>query len=132
MHQKARLIRYLLTTLLILLSLVPQVILLPVLGDINLLFLCVLWGLLLICFLKAPLRVSLGASILGAIAMAITPMPYYVGVSNSGVPYFHTLDWKSILEDVYGTSFFFVWHLAFFAGVACLLGRRQRQSSSPS
>lgn len=112
--------RYFLMIFLVLLSAVPQVIVLPILGDENLAFLLLLWVLLGLWCKAASWRWSIAAVVLCAAAMAIPPNPNYFSMS-SGEPRFYFIGLDNILDGLYGIVFFFVFYLAIFWSVAALL-----------
>lgn len=116
---------YWLLGLLFLISVIPQVIMLPLLGSINLLFLIAVWVILCtFVFLTAkPIAIACGA--LAAMAMAIPPSPNYVFPTNAGVLQLQFIGWGNIANALYGTVFFFVFYLIIFE-LAVFLARPSR------
>jgi hypothetical protein len=109
--------RYILIVVLLGLSLVPQLLTVGVLGEANLWILIGVWIALLLCFAKGPKRLIWLASIIGALIMAIPPVPNFLSPSEGLQVSF--IGWRHILEGngLYGIVFFFVGYLLLFWGV---------------
>lgn len=118
------LLRYFVVLLLFVLSVIPQVILLPILGDTNLLLLIAIWVVLFLSFVVRSKTFVITLSGIAALLMAIPPMPNYVFPSNLGVIQFQFIGWDGILSAWYSELAFFVIYFAIFA-LASLLAKRQ-------
>lgn len=117
-------IRYVLIAALVLVSFVPQFLTVGVFGELNLWLLVVLWLVLFFCYLKGSKGLAWTASIIGALAMVIPPVPNYVSVSNG--LHLTWVGWSNLLEGggLYGIVFFFVFYALVFGAVAWLLRRK--------
>lgn len=115
--------RYWLLGLLFLISVIPQVITLPLLGSINLLLLIAVWVILcaFIFLTRKPLAVVVG--VLAAFVMAIPPSPNYAFPTNTGALQFQFIGWSNVASGLYGLVFFFVFYLVLFE-LAVLFVRR--------
>jgi|SRR5579885_2001770 len=111
---------------LILLSFVPQIFVLPLLGEINLIFLLLLWIVFLVLFKLLARGQMLVASILLAVAMAFPPIPNWMWYSNSGELLFRFIGWSNLSREGYNIAFFLVLYLAIFVGVTFLLKKDDR------
>lgn len=122
--------RYLLIALLVVVSFLPQLLVVGIFGDINLLFLAALWALLFLCFLKAPKGLAVFAAVIGALVMAIPPVPNYVWPGKHGLN-IQFVGWNDVLEGggLYGIVFFFMFYLIVFGVVAWLMNRRVTQDT---
>lgn len=118
-------VRYVLVALLVAASFLPPLIVVGLLGDINLLFLAALWLLLLPCFLKASRRLAICAVVVGALLMAVPPVPNYVWPGKNGLQ-IGFVGWNEMLEGggLYGIVFFLVFYALVFGLVAWLLRRK--------
>jgi len=123
--------RYWLLGLLFLISIIPQVIMLPLLGSINLLFLIVVWVILWAFIFLAPKPVAVVIAILAAIAMAIPPSPNYEFPTNTGALHFQFIGWDNVANALYGVVFFFVFYLILFE-LAALFVRRPPKVADPA
>lgn len=112
--------RYWLFGLLFLISIIPQVILLPLLGSINLLFLIAIWVILCAFVLLTPKPFAMAMAALGALAMAIPPSPNYAFPTNTGALNFQFIGWGNVANALYGVVFFFVFYLVIFELAAFL------------
>lgn len=110
--------RYILIVALIGLSIIPQLLTVGVWGEANLWILIGVWIALLLCFAKGTKGLIWPASIIGALIMAIPPVPNYLSPSEGLQVSF--IGWRHILEGngLYGIVFFFVCYLLLFWGVA--------------
>lgn len=118
------LVRYVLIAALVAASFVPQFLTVGVFGELNLWLLIVLWLVLFACYLKVSKGVAWAATIIGALAMAIPPVPNYVSVSNG--LHLTWIGWGNLLEGsgLYGIVFFFVFYALVFGAAAWLLRRK--------
>jgi hypothetical protein len=116
--------RYWLLGLLFVISASPQVLVLPLLGSINLLFLVLLWILLCVTILFGPRVLAVLVALLLAVAMAVPPAPNYLWPSNSGALHFQFIGWGNVFHGLYGVVFFFVLYLVLFE-LAALFVRKQ-------
>jgi len=109
---------YILIVALIGLSIVPQLLTVGVLGEANLWILIGVWIALLLFFAKGPKGLIWPGSIIGALIMAIPPVPNYLWPSEGLQVRF--IGWQHILEGngLNGIAFFFVFYLLLFWGVA--------------
>jgi len=117
--------RYWLLGLLVIVSAIPQVLVLPLLGSTNLLFLILLWVLLAIAVLYGRKAIRLATAFLFAIAMAVPPAPNYLWPTNTGVLRFQFIGWANVFHALYGTIFFFVFYLALFLLAAVYVRRSE-------
>ena len=122
--------RYWLAGLLFILSIIPQVLTLPLLGGVNLVFLVVLWLVLyaFVMFTRKPLPAVI--ALLAAIAMAVPPSPNYLFSTNTGSLHFQFIGWANVTNDLYGLVFFFVFYLILFE-LAVFLIRKSRKGTPP-
>lgn len=116
-------LRYWLVGLLFVLSIIPQLLMLPILGSINLLFLIAVWVILCAFTLFGPKPLAAAIAVLGAIAMAIPPIPNYAFPDNSGTLRLGFIGWENVAHALYGTIFFFVFYLVIFELAAFLTER---------
>lgn len=106
--------RYWLLGLLFVVSTIPQIVLLPILGDINLLFLVAVWVILCASMWMGSKTLAVFVAALGALAMAIPPVPNYLFPTNSGSLSFQFIGWSAVGHALYGAAFFFVFYLVIF------------------
>lgn len=106
--------RYWLMGLLFVVSTIPQFVLLPIFGGINLLLLVVVWVILCAFILLAPKPLAAFVAVLGSVMMAIPPVPNYVFPTNSGTLHFQFIGWKNVEHALYSVVFFFVFYLVIF------------------
>ena len=125
--RKRKIKRYLIVALLIIITAAPSIMMLPILGSLNLLFLLILWPLFLVIVKILPKRFLLLPPMFFAIAMAIPPYPYYFSITDEGHPSFGFIGFKNIFDDLYGLVFFFIFYFAIFVSVAFLINPRKAQ-----
>jgi hypothetical protein len=113
--------RYIAVAALIVISAVPWTILVPILGEVNLLFLFSLWALFLVLSKILQKRLVILVSVIFAIAMAIPPVPNYVSVSGEHLR-FSFIGFESIFGGtLWRLVFFFALHLVLFIAAAFLI-----------
>jgi hypothetical protein len=118
-------IRYIAVAGLVAISAVPWTILVPILGDVNLLFLFFLWALFFVLCKMLQKRSIVLVSVIFSLAMTIPPVPNYISVSGEQL-HFSFIGFENIFGGaLWRLSFFFVIHLVLFVAVAFLLRRKQ-------
>jgi len=108
---------------LVLLTLVPEALTVPILGYVNLAFTILLWAAS-IALSKALKTKSFAAAVVFAIAMAMPPVPYYVSVVN-GNTHFEFLGLDHVADSGWEIAYRFVIYLLICACVVWLLAKRQ-------
>jgi hypothetical protein len=117
--------RYLIIVLLIAVSAVPSMIMLPVMGNINLLFLLILWAVFLAVIKVLPKSFLVALSVLFAVAMTIPPYPNYLSVTNDGHFSLGFIGFENVFGGaLWRLAFFFIFYLVFFIVAALLVGRQ--------
>lgn len=119
--QRNRGARYTVVATLIVLSAVPFVVMLPILGDINIAFLVVVWLLFLWAARALPKGVALGVATFFALALAIPPYPNYLSVTADRRIHLSFIGFENIFDDLFGFLFFFVFYLAIFVAMVFLI-----------
>lgn len=120
---KSMLLRVLLVAMLIVLSFIPQLLVVSVLGDINFALLAAIWLALFACFFRAGQSLITLAIWTGAAAMAIPPVPNYVAISQSDGPHLMWVGWSNLMtaSGMYGVAFFLFFYGVIFWGASKLV-----------
>ncbi len=92
-------------------------------GDLNLLFLLILWVLLLAVARVVPKRLLVALAVLFAIAMTVPPFPNYLFVTKDGHISFYFNGLKGVFDGaLWRLAFFLIFYIVFFVAVALLVG----------
>lgn len=123
-------VRYLLVVFLVLISIIPQLLTIGILGEINLWFLVLLWLLLSFCYFYAGPKLSRIATFIASLAMAVPPAPNYLFPSGPDDWRLTWIGWNNLLEagSIYGIVFFFIFHAMTFATAGWLIRYRKTVS----
>jgi hypothetical protein len=130
-HQKKdvqryrRSVRYTLVGALIAMSALPFIFMLPILGDMNFLFLFILWPLFLWAARVLPKSFALCVATFCAIALTVPPYPNYLSITAEKRLHLSFIGFKNVLDDPFGLSFFFCFYLSIFIATVFLIGRRK-------
>lgn len=121
--------RYVVVALLAALSFVPDVLLLPILGEVNFFLLVALWALLAVVFLRTRMRTSAAVATICALLLSVPPMPNYITFSNSGEIGFYFIGFAVLLQGWRGILQGFAFYLSIFLVVARLMQRSESTGS---
>lgn len=124
--------RYWIAALLFIVSILPQVLVLPLFGSINLVFLILLWFVLIATILFGSRLAATMVAVLASAAMAVPPVPYYLWPSNIGVLHLQFAGWGAVLHALYGVAFLFAFYFVLFelAIFTCRGVKRERQEKT--
>jgi len=118
--------RTVLAGMVVLISFIPQAIVSPFLGEINLVFLLLLWIAFLALLRFLTRRQMFFTAAICAMLMAFPPVPNWMWYSNSGGLLLRFIGWSGLLREVYGIVFFFLLYLAIFISIVLLSRNRLR------
>src|SRR5438552_9390533 len=91
-------VRYTLVGALIATSAVPFIIMLPILGDMNLVFLLILWPLFLLAARLLPKSFALCVAAFFAIALAVPPYPNYLSITVEKRLHLSFIGFKNVID----------------------------------
>lgn len=101
-----------LLVVIMIISAIPSIILLPILGDINLIFVASLWILYFVGLKYLSNRLLIYLIIMFSILMSIPPNPNYFVYTNEGNYKFMFIGFQNIFdEDAWSKLVFFVYYL---------------------
>lgn len=118
--------RYWLIGLLFVISVIPQLLLMPIFGVINILFMIAIWVILCVFTLLGPKLAAACIAVVGAAAMAIPPVPNYLFPTNEGNIQFQFIGWHNLANSFGSVVFLFVFYFVVFE-LAAWLTRKKKQ-----
>ena len=105
--------RYFAVLIAVIVSAISTFIVLSVLGAANFIALTAIWWFLLWRY-KSANRTPLHWILVGAIFMAIPPVPNYLAISESGKVSLNFIGFGNVFDHPFGIAFFIVFYTAIF------------------
>lgn len=106
--------RWVLISILVIVSIIPQLATVFALGLANVVLLVILWAISFLASRRMSKKAYFFVAALFALMMAIPPSPNYIGVSGSGEIFWNPIRVDHMFGDPASVAFFFLFYFAIF------------------
>ena len=110
----ASLSRCVLISILVVVSIIPQLATVFALGLANVVLLMILWAVMFLASRRMSKKAYFFVATLFALMMAIPPSPNYIGVSKFGRVFWNPISVDHMFGDPASLAFFFLFYFAIF------------------